>query len=351
MRVSETAQSFNWPAGRATAIGSMPGVNPVEAARIVVGELPDLPCLPELPARGVGADIIGRAAAVLVDLPIEVVPSGYRVTARPGMDSRRAVDLMRRDFDAIQEVLDETRARPGVVKVQLPGPWTLTAGIELARGHRALTDPGALREFTESLAEGLRGYVSEVAERTGATVVVQFDEPTLPAVLAGSLPTPSKLGRVAPVAEPEARDTLATVISAARKATGAPVIVHCCAARPPVTLLRAAGADALALDATLLDDAGAELWDEIGTVWDAGATLLLGLVPGVEPAAPPSLRAAAGPALRLVDRLGFNRSLLAQRALATPCCGLAGATVSWATKALGLARDLGRAFVEPPESW
>jgi methionine synthase II (cobalamin-independent) len=349
MHVSQTQPT--WPASRATAIGSMPGRDPVEAARVVVGELPDFPHLPELPDRGVGADLIGRGAAVLVDLPVEVVPSGYRVTARPGVDQRRAVDLLRRDLDAIQEALDETRARPSVVKVQLPGPWTLTAGIELARGHRVLTDPGALREFTASLAEGLARHVREVAERTAAAVQVQFDEPTLPAVLAGSLPTPSGLGRVAAVPEPDARAALGTVIDAARAATGRPVIVHCCANRPPVTLLHDAGADALALDATLLAAGPAELWDELGTVWDAGATLFLGLAPGTEPPARLDLRAVADPALKLVDRLGFDRSLLAERAVATPCCGLAGATAGWAKRALTLTRDLGRAFVEPPESW
>ena len=43
--------------GVATGIGSMPGTDPMEAARIVVGELPDFPHLAELPARGPGADI------------------------------------------------------------------------------------------------------------------------------------------------------------------------------------------------------------------------------------------------------------------------------------------------------
>ncbi|HYZ67105.1 MAG TPA: methionine synthase, partial [Mycobacterium sp.] len=50
----------------ATGIGSWPGSSPREAAEIVVGELRSLPHLVELPARGVGADMIGRAAALLV---------------------------------------------------------------------------------------------------------------------------------------------------------------------------------------------------------------------------------------------------------------------------------------------
>jgi methionine synthase II (cobalamin-independent) len=335
-----------WPSTTATAIGSMPGTDPAEAVRLVVGELPDLPYLPELPARGVGADLIGRTAAVLVDLPVEVVPSGYRVAAHPGMDQRRAVELMYRDLDALQEVLDGQR--PPLVKIQVAGPWTLTAGIELARGHRVLTDSGALREFASSLSEGLARHVADVAARTGAGVVVQFDEPTLPTVLAGRLSTPSGYGAVAAVEEPAARDLLATVIDAARAASGQPVVVHCCAQRPPVALLRAAGADVISLDATLLADTPS---DELGETWDAGVTLMLGLVPSLEPAHPVTLLDLATPALRLVDRLGFNRSVLADRAIPTPTCGLAGASATWARRALTLVGELGKAFVEPPESW
>ena len=44
----------------------MPGTDPAEAMRIVLGELPDLPHLAELPARGPGADLTGRTAALLM---------------------------------------------------------------------------------------------------------------------------------------------------------------------------------------------------------------------------------------------------------------------------------------------
>ncbi|TNC23374.1 uroporphyrinogen decarboxylase/cobalamine-independent methonine synthase family protein [Amycolatopsis alkalitolerans] len=336
-----------WPSGAATGVGSMPGTDAGEAAAIVFGELPEFPHLPELPARGVGADLIGRTSAFLVDLAIEEVPSGYRVAAHPGRDHRRAVDLLRWDLDAVHEAAEGAR----VIKTQIAGPWTLAAGIELPRGHRVLTDAGAVREFTESMLEGLAAHVAELKSRTGAEVVVQFDEPTLPDVLAGSLSTPSGYGTVAAVAEPEARDLLATVIERAGAITGQPVVVHCCAPRPPVGLLRSAGAGALALDATLLDGSPAKLLDELGEAWDSGVHLFLGLVPALAPEKPPTLREVAAPALRLTDRLGFNRSVLAERAVPTPTCGLAGAKAGWLRRALSLTRDLGKAFVEPPEGW
>ena len=46
------------PAG--TGPGPMPGTDPRESARVVMGECHALPFLPELPERGPGADQIGR---------------------------------------------------------------------------------------------------------------------------------------------------------------------------------------------------------------------------------------------------------------------------------------------------
>ncbi|MDT8915684.1 methionine synthase [Amycolatopsis sp. PS_44_ISF1] len=340
-----------WPAGAATAIGSMPGTDPAEASAVVFGELPDFPHLPELPARGVGADILGRTAALLVDLAVEVVPSGYRVAARPGHEHRRGRDLLQWDLDALQEAKEKAGGTPPVIKTQIAGPWTLAAGVELPRGHRVLTDRGALRDFTASLLDGVAEHVRELTARTGAPVVVQLDEPSLPAVLAGGLSTPSGYGNVAAVAEPEARDLLATVIDSIHGVTGQPVVVHCCAPQPPISLLRAAGADAIAFDFTRLSGSSAAFLDEIGEAWDSGTVLFLGLVPATDPGAPVALRDVAAPAFKLVDRLGFNRDILVERAVPTPACGMAGATPEWMRTALALVRDVGKAFLEPPETW
>lgn len=341
---------FPWPVTAATGIGSMPGTDSADAAETVFGELPEFPHQPELPDRGVGADMIGRSAALLVDLAVEAMPTGYRVTSRPGREHRRARDLHRWDLDAIEHAAN-TAGNPSVIKTQVAGPWSLAAGIELPRGHRVLTDHGAVREFSQSLIEGITAHVKELAARTGATIVVQLDEPTLPDVLAGTLPTASGYGTVRSVPGPEAQAMLASVIDGCVDATGAPVITHCCARRPPIGLMHHAGAGAIAIDATLLDGAPATTLDAIGEAWDSGVVFLLGLVPAQDPAERLDLHGVAEPALRLVDRIGFSRTILRDQAVATPTCGLAGASNAWVRRALALTRDLGRAFAEPPESW
>jgi hypothetical protein len=325
-----------WPRGAATGIGSWPGTDIDEAVRTVFGELPDLPHLPELPARGAGSEIVGRSAAMLVDLPVEIQPSGWRITARPGRDLRRARDLLSRDLDALQQQAEDWA---GVVKVQAAGPWTMAAEIELPSGHRVVADHGATRDLAGSLAEGLRLRLADLAGRIPqATIVVQLDEPALPAVLAGRIATPSGYGTVGAV-EPTVVETTLREVLAVGPEGGR--VVHCCAAGVPVALIRTAGADAVSLDLALLD---ASDYDALGETVDAGTALWLGVVPAQD--ADVTVAHARERVLGMWSALGFGSSRLADAVVPTPACGLAGATPAYARRALAVVRDVGRELLE-----
>lgn len=331
--------SYPWQAGTATGVGSYPGDDPREALRIVLGELPELPHLPELPARGPGADLTGRTAGLLIDLPVHLEPSGWRFSDRPGRDTRRSLDHLARDLDALEELAG---AHDGPFKIQVCGPWTLAATIELRSGERALRDPGAVRDLTASLAEGVAAHVAEVRRRLpAAEVLLQIDEPGLPSVLAGTVPTASGFSRLRAVEEPVAEAALRSVIEAA----GAYPIVHCCARNVPYALLRGAGAQALSVDLSLVskrDD------DAVGETIDAGTALFLGAVPATD-AALPSLRATAEPVRELWRRLGFPPARLAEQVVITPACGMAGASPRHVRDALKRCRDTARMLFEAAE--
>ena len=49
----------------ATGVGSLPGTAVAAAVRTVAGELPDFVHLPQLPARGAHASMIGRETGLL----------------------------------------------------------------------------------------------------------------------------------------------------------------------------------------------------------------------------------------------------------------------------------------------
>jgi len=320
--------------GSATGIGSLPGTDPAEALRLVLGELPDLAHLPELPARGPGADLLGRTAALLVDLAVDLTPAGWRLVPRPGIDQRRAREFLERDLDALTDVAD---GFTGPFKVQAAGPWTLAAGLERTRGDRAVVDAGARRDLGQSLAEGIAAHASAVAARLpGAEIVVQLDEPSVPAVLIGGLPTVSGFGKLAAVEGATVEQELAAVVGS----LGRPVVVHCCAPRVPLDLFRGAGAAAVSFDLGLVQDL-----DPVGTAVESGTQLLLGVVPGTDTPLP-APKATASRVQAWWNELGFSADRLATAVTLTPSCGLAGASPAYARAAMAHVREAAK-YLQP----
>ncbi|NUR84594.1 MAG: methionine synthase [Nonomuraea sp.] len=320
----------------ATGVGSHPGKDHLEAIRVVFGEVPGLPYLPELPARGVGADMVGRTSALLVDLPVEVQPSGWRLADRPGRDHQRAVDHLRRDLDGLEEIGHEYE---GPLKLQVCGPWTLAGSLELKFGDKMLSDAGAVRDLIASLAQGVADHCAEVRRRLpGVTeIVLQLDEPGLPGVLAGTVPTASGFGRLAAVEEWRVEESLKLF---------ADPVVHCCAPGAPFALLRRAGVRGVSVDASLVrrrDD------DELGELFEAGMRLLLGVVPGRDTALP-GAGVIAKPAVELWRRLGFDPERLATQVTLTPACGLAGASPRYARAALAACQKAAQVLRDDPAS-
>ncbi|WP_338751143.1 methionine synthase [Janibacter alittae] len=319
----------------ASAVGSWPGARPREAVVAVRDLLGDgIPHLPELPARGPGADVVGRGVAMLADLHVETQPYGWRFTDRAGRDEGRARGFLREDLDELAEAYD---GWSGPLKVQVAGPWTLGASIELPRGERAVSDPGARRDIAGALAEGVRQHVAEVERLVpGASVVVQVDEPGLPAVLDGRLPTQSGYGRLRAVDRGEVRDGLRTIIDALQ---GHSTVVHCCSDDVPVTLLRETGATGICLDTSLVDD---RRWEQLAEAVESGVTLWAGALPT---SGESDWRTARD---RLVDawhRVGLPDGALGDLVI-TPACGLAGAPPSSAVSVLRTTRDLAAALTD-----
>src|SRR4029078_10311502 len=119
-----------------------------EAVKLVLGELPELPYLPEVPGRGATATMTGRALAIMAELGADLQPAGWRLTDAPGIDQRRARSLLAQDLGAHEE---QAQVYAGPFKLQVAGPWTLAATAERPRGDKLLADFGARRELAQAL--------------------------------------------------------------------------------------------------------------------------------------------------------------------------------------------------------
>jgi hypothetical protein len=329
--------AFPW--GPATGVGSMPGGDAHEAAKTVAGSFEDFPYLSELPARGPGADMIGRTIGLLVEMYAHVEPSGWRISDRPGRETRRARSWLGEDLDALEEF---TQGYEGPLKVQAVGPWTLAAALELRGGEAALGDPGAVRDLAGSLAEGLRAHLAQVRRRVpGARLVLQLDEPSLTAVLRGHIRTASGYRTHRAVDRQVVESTLRDVIGVSEE----PVTVHSCAPDVPFALLRRAGVAGVSFDFGLLTERDEE---QIGEAVEGGTQLFAGVVPSTD--APLSDPAGSVMGVRtLWRRLGLNPGTLTESVVITPSCGLAGASPAYARAALAHCVRAARSLADNPE--
>ncbi|KAD4060500.1 hypothetical protein GD627_05555 [Arthrobacter yangruifuii] len=327
----------------ATAAGSWPGTDPVESSRVVRGELgdPHLPFLVELPQRGPGADPLGRSAALLVDLFVDLQPHGWRLVERPGKEHRRAVSLLTQDLNALADVIG-AEERPGeALKISLRGPLSLAANLYLHNGERALADAGARRDILQSFTAGIGDYVARAeSSAPGARITVQVDEPDITAVLAGGIPTASGYRTLRSVPSSEVSAAWHQVCGAV-SAAGADTVFALPRAesfgplragtQSPFELALGAGASGAALAADGLD---ARDWEGIAEAVEGGRRVWLGVLP-VSAAGTdvPQVSALVERVLRPWRKLGLSLQDLPALRL-TPSEGLAEVSPDAARKVL-----------------
>ena len=346
----------------ATALGSWPGDDPVEATRIIRGELgaPHLPFLVELPHRGPGADALGRTAALLVDLAVDLQPHGWRLVPRPGKDHRRAVSLLSQDLNALADVVgaEESPGRP--LKISLRGPLSLAAGLYLHNGERALSDAGARRELLQSLTAGAVDYVARA--RTAAPdagIIVQLDEPDIAEILGGAIPTASGYRTLRSVPATEVSSAWAQLMEALTLAGAEQIVLRLPetgrsavlrpGAQTPFALALGAGATGAALPAAGLTGAD---WEGIAEAVESGKSLWLGILP--EPAGnaePRQVKALVEDVLRPWTKIGLSANALPALRL-TPAAELAEVSPSSARKVLSRLTQTAQALSQvAAEGW
>lgn len=299
---------------RTTGIGSFPGTDMPDAIKISFAECPDLPYLPELPDRGAHAGLVGRATAWLSGLTVDLQPAGWRLTDAAGIDHRRARGMLRSDLDQLEE---QAQGYTGVIKYAVAGPWTLAASLEKPRGDKVLSDHGARADVAQSLAEGISELITEIRRRLpDTTAILQLDEPMLPTVLAGGVPTSSGFSRHRAVEPSEVSGAVTAVVEVLR-AVDTEVWLHCCADDVPARLLAGTGISLLALD---LARATTTTWDALGPAMEDGLWLGAG---ALDPTATQTPDEVADRVLRPFRTLGLDPAVSARTVL-TPGCGLAG---------------------------
>lgn len=333
----------------AFGLGELPGVSVAQAADMILGETGDLVHLPQLPARGLGSDSVGRTAALLSGIHVDRGPRSWIMSARPQLETRRNRDQIERDLEVCAEVWDRGAK---VVKLQVTGPWTLAHDIELANGHRVLTDRGAFRDLTAELIAAIRQHARHVAYHLDViadpealysplgdpVILIQIDEPALPTVLGGELQGTTDFETM-PVFNPtDVAERLNQVIDGVRGGVVSSVLLNQTGYRPDWEVARLCGADQVLV--TLDQVRGNQQLDGFGQTISDGTRLGLGVTnPGdeVDELGQRPREVAVGIA-RFFDELGVDRSLLTSAVDVHPRTGITRGTLPDAAGAYRMAR-------------
>ncbi len=295
---------------RTTAAGSLPGTDFRGALVAMAETLPQILPWPELPARGIGSDMVGRALGLIQGLGFDLQPAGWRIIPGTSREHGTARARWRSDLDDAEELL---QGFEGVIKVGLAGPLTLAASVERTTGDRLLADHGARRELAQALAEAVRVLRSDLARRLpGATVLVQIDEPSLVAVARGEVPTASGFSRHRAVDAPELAGALVPLANEA--------VLHCCAPGDWLPLARSAGFRVVSVDTRLFTTAPS--LDRLGEWLAEGRALMAGVVDTSERVVR-SPDALVREALRVLRPLELDATVLLERVDLSTACGLA----------------------------
>ncbi|MFP7365616.1 hypothetical protein SFC07_07590 [Corynebacterium callunae] len=315
----------------AYGLGELPGTSVFEAANIIEGETGQLLHLPQLPARGLGADQIGRSIGLLDTLNVARGPRSWVMSTRPSRLSHRTLDFLKGDLDTCEEVWGTSL---DTIKVQVAGPWTLGARIELSNGHRVLTDRGAMRDLTEALIEGINAHKSEVARRFRAEVQVQIDEPDLATLIDGKLEGTSTFDTIAAVRIPDINERLHQVFSA----LGGVSYLNLTGQNPSWEVARGAGAGTVQV--SMEQVRGAAHLDDFGETLASGVRLGMGVTDpsDVVDELLENPRAKAVAIAKFFDEIGLSRSHLLSDIDIHPRSALLEGQTSDATPAYRMAR-------------
>jgi len=311
--------------GLATGIGSLPYRNTEEALDLIFKYIPDIPFWPQLPRRSIFEGMIAQFSE---NIPcIKVNSSGVFYDAA---DKERELELfyskaIERDlgyfrisqeyapgFYAFLERVDSLRSA-AFIKTHITGPFTFAGGINDSSGISILHDDIMFQAIVQGLKMKALWQISLLSSLK-KKIILFIDEPYLSCF--GSAYTSINRG-----------DVLSALNELTEGLSSDDVIVglHCCGNTDWSMIAECSGIDIISFDAFGFQDKFALYAKEIKRFLDRGGVISWGVIPTNVSIVKPDIGLLVDKIKSGIGRLaekGLDHSLLKQRTIITPACGL-----------------------------
>jgi len=322
--------------GLATAIGSMPHVEPREACSLVLKYLPEIPSWPQLPRKSFPENMYVQFSEGFPGAIVE----GERIWVDRSKDLSKPLEQLYTaylenniEYGAISagyaagfhDFLKEAKQKGRkAVKGQVTGPISFGLSVTDQNRRPLLYD----EVLADAIAKHLRLKAAweEKALRTVCTkTIISIDEPYL-----------SSMGSAFVSLPPEQVVTLLEEVLGGISGLKA---IHCCGNTDWSVVLQTS-LDILSFDAYNYAETLALYPAEVKDFLNRGGIIAWGIVPNDEQALTKETKASIGgrleKAMRLLSQKGVSYDTIISQCLITPSCGLGSISIEAATRALEL---------------
>lgn len=283
-----------------TGIGSLPHVDPFEAALFVLGTT-DVPYLPQLPNRNPAERMLPQWGAGLCGCGTANSELGLAY----GSEADDRTEALVGAGTLLRMLPSDTET----VKTQATGPVTLAIGL-LAAGHPAGDD--LLARLKIELTARIAAHLEDIRNRLPNTeIILILDEPALSGLG----------GRSFPIEVGPARDLLEHVMAELPVRPG----IHCCGPTD-WSLVSSLNPAWISWDIDALGPQFEEDRESIAAATSAGTRIMWGVAPAAMGSPPRDLVSRLQRAIGTLVMGGADMVSLTSQALYTPSCGLAGLT-------------------------
>ncbi|MFO7995724.1 MAG: methionine synthase [Dehalococcoidia bacterium] len=322
----------------ATAIGSMPHVNPDEASSVVTRYLADIPAWPQLPKRCPEENMViqfseGFPGIAMNGDKIHIQPSAdfeselERIHIDCEQDNSRKYGISA-EYSAGLTVFLSKAAGSKMVKGQITGPVTWGLMVTRTDGLGILYDD-TLAETTAKFLRLKASWQENALRKISPNTIIFVDEPHL--VSLGSVFTP--------IPEEKVPVLLDEVFQGIKGPKG----LHCCG-NSNWSVLLDTEIDILSFDAYNYASSLNTHSDKVKSFLERGGSIAWGIVPNDEEALAKeslsSLRDRLEDSMAMFTRDGVRFRQIIAQGLITPCCGLVSLSPEAANQALELTAKL-----------
>lgn len=312
--------------GLATGIGSLPLLEPQRAVDLILRYLPTAPFWPQLPKIDAREGMIAQFSQNLPGLKFDAKGLSFAAGDKEKELELFYEKIISRDLEYFKISPDFARGlhlfyqRLGdidlsgieFIKCQVTGPFTFCSGITGLDGKTILHDEVLMQAMIKGLSMKALWQL-DLFKKFGKKIIMFFDEPFLSAI--GSAYTPVNRSDVIDVFA-ELTDGL--------KDQDCLIGIHCCGNTDWSMLTDSENIDIINFDAFEFQERFVLYADNLNSFLKRGGIICWGIVPtqGYSSQGPEMLAQKIKSGLDILVKKGIDRSLLLERLMISPACGL-----------------------------